>query len=254
MPSTWAMRMNVVVALAAFACSETKSGSSDLPAEFPLPAGGTLRTGADAVHLPGEKAVEYEYAGKQPAELADELRAGFQKNGWTITWDKVEGGRYFVSAKRGAVSVDTVASRLEKTSLSIRVRSKQAPGEAAPGDSKKNEAGSPTPPAPAAGPPPGWPAKFPFVGSGGTRDPGYPPTPGERSEFLYIFKAEQPDAVADRARAEASRAGYLCTDGPQFTCLMQSDGSQVSVSAKAFPEGGTALFVHVMPDLPAELR
>ena len=52
----------------------------------------------------------------------------------------------------------------------------------------------------------------------------------------------------------ANSAGFICTDGLKFTCLMRADGSQVHVNADVWPDGGTALFVGVMPVLPPELR
>lgn len=246
----------VVAALLAVACGDKKEGAAGLPAGFPLPPGGALEPGTEALNVPGEKKLVYQYADKMPAELADEIRAGFRQGGWSITWDKVEGNRYFVSAERGGVSVDTTAFPLERTTLTIAVREKAAAAATPPATAPATPSATPpaTPPATAAatGAPAGWPAKFPFLG--GERDPGYPPEPTELPEFLYVFKSEQPAAVADRARQAATAAGFICTDGLKFTCLMRADGSQVHVNADVWPDGGTALFVGVMPVLPPELR
>jgi hypothetical protein len=239
--------MVVAAGLCLGACGDSKTGAG-LPAGFRLPPGGSLEPGSESLNLPGEKKLVYTYADKMPAELADELRAGFRQGGWSITWDKVEGNRYFVSAERGDLSVDTSAFPLEKTTLSITIREEAVAAASPP------TATAPTAPptAPTTGAPAGWPAKFPFLG--GERDPGYPPEPTELPEFLYVFKSEQPAAVADRARQAATAAGFICTDGLKFTCLMRADGSQVHVNADVWPDGGTALFVGVMPVLPPELR
>jgi hypothetical protein len=241
--------MVLVVGLFAAACGDQKDGAG-APADVPLPPGGSLQPGADALNLPGEQKFVYQYEGKSPAEVADEVRAGFTKGGWSVTWDKVEGNRFFVSAERGEMLVDTTAFPLEKTTLTISLK-KKAAARAQEQPLAKEPPPAAAPPA-ADGAPPGWPKGFPFLG--GQRDPGYPPEPSDLPAFLYVFKSEQPDAVAERARTEARAAGYICTDGRRFTCLMRSDGSQVSVNADFWPEGGTALFVSVMPVLPPELR
>ena len=245
--------MVLVVGLFAAACGDKKDGAG-APADVPLPPGGSLQPGADALNLPGEQKFVYQYDGKSPAELADEVRAGFTKGGWSITWDKVESNRYFVSAERGEMLVDTTAFPLEKTTLTVSLKKKAAAQpEAQPPAPAAAQPPAAAPTATAAdGAPPGWPKGFPFLG--GQRDPGYPPAPGDLPEFLYVFKSEQPDAVAERARTAARAAGYMCTDGRRFTCLMRADFSQVGVNADFWPDGGTALFVSVMPVLPPELR